>query len=74
MLALTIYSKIESLPEHLQQQVANFVDFLLSTAEVKEGEKKSPKPRPKFGSAKGTFVMADDFEAPLEDFKEYMNP
>lgn len=25
-----------------------------------------------FGSAKGTFQMADDFDAPLEDFKEYM--
>ncbi len=34
------------------------------------GEK--PRPRPKFGSAKGEFVMADDFDAPLEDFKEYM--
>lgn len=25
-----------------------------------------------FGSAKGTFQMADDFDAPLEDFKEYL--
>lgn len=24
------------------------------------------------GSAKGLFVMAEDFDAPLEDFKEYM--
>ena len=24
------------------------------------------------GSAKGMFVMADDFDDPLEDFKEYM--
>ena len=31
----------------------------------------SPQPR-KAGSAKGTFFMADDFDAPLEDFKEYM--
>ncbi len=26
----------------------------------------------KFGSGKGTVIMADDFDAPLEDFKEYM--
>jgi antitoxin (DNA-binding transcriptional repressor) of toxin-antitoxin stability system len=26
----------------------------------------------KAGSGKGTFFMADDFDAPLEDFKEYM--
>ena len=28
-------------------------------------------PRPRFGSARGLFTMADDFDAPLEDFKDY---
>ena len=27
---------------------------------------------PKFGSAKGLITMSDDFDEPLEDFKEYM--
>jgi antitoxin (DNA-binding transcriptional repressor) of toxin-antitoxin stability system len=30
------------------------------------------KRRPQFGSAKGLIWMSDDFDAPLEDFKEYM--
>ncbi len=30
------------------------------------------KQHPKFGSAKGLITMADDFDAPLEDFAEYM--
>jgi prevent-host-death family protein len=30
-----------------------------------------PKPRPRFGSAKGLIVMADDFDAPLPDFDDY---
>jgi len=31
------------------------------------------KPQPQFGSAKGMILyMADDFDAPLEDFEEYM--
>lgn len=30
------------------------------------------KPRPQFGSAKGLITISDDFDAPLEDFKEYM--
>lgn len=30
-----------------------------------------PKPRAQFGSAKGLITMSDDFDAPLEDFKEY---
>jgi antitoxin (DNA-binding transcriptional repressor) of toxin-antitoxin stability system len=29
------------------------------------------KPRPQFGSAKGLFEMAEDFNEPLEDFDEY---
>ncbi len=29
------------------------------------------KPRPRFGSAKGMGHMTADFEAPLEEFKEY---
>lgn len=32
-----------------------------------------PEPaRPRFGSASGLVTMADDFDAPLEDFNEYM--
>lgn len=30
------------------------------------------KPRAQFGSAKDLITMSDDFDAPLEDFKEYM--
>jgi prevent-host-death family protein len=30
------------------------------------------KPRPQFGSARGKIFMADDFDAPLSDFEEYM--
>jgi len=38
----------------------------------------TPKAAPKsgkrggFGCAKGEFIMADDFDEPLEDFKDYM--
>jgi antitoxin (DNA-binding transcriptional repressor) of toxin-antitoxin stability system len=28
--------------------------------------------RPRFGSAAGMISLADDFDAPLEDFREYM--
>lgn len=33
---------------------------------------KRKKRHPKFGSARGLIHMADDFDAPLEDFAEYM--
>jgi antitoxin (DNA-binding transcriptional repressor) of toxin-antitoxin stability system len=31
-----------------------------------------PKRTPQFGSAKGLVAMAEDFDAPLEDFADYM--
>ncbi len=31
-----------------------------------------PARHPQFGSAKGLIEMSDDFDAPLEDFAEYM--
>ena len=30
-----------------------------------------PHGTPRFGSARGLFTMADDFDAPLEDFEPY---
>jgi prevent-host-death family protein len=30
------------------------------------------KPQPRFGSAAGLITMSEDFDAPLEDFKDYM--
>jgi antitoxin (DNA-binding transcriptional repressor) of toxin-antitoxin stability system len=30
------------------------------------------RPRPHFGSAKGLIAIADDFDAQLDDFAEYM--
>jgi antitoxin (DNA-binding transcriptional repressor) of toxin-antitoxin stability system len=30
------------------------------------------RPRPRFGSAQGLIVIADDFDGPLDDFAEYM--
>ena len=31
-----------------------------------------PIPKPAFGSAKGMVKISEDFEAPLDDFKDYM--
>ena len=35
-------------------------------------EGKNGKKPLKAGFLKGTFILADDFDVPLEDFKEYM--
>jgi hypothetical protein len=66
---LTIDTKYNALPENLKKQVMNYIDFLFE----KKHKKKAGKPKtPRFGSCKGMFEMASDFDEPLEDFKEYM--
>lgn len=62
-----IYSKINLLrSEPLKQELLLFIEFLLT----KQFEESPTKKRvPQFGSAKGTFKMAADFDEPLDDFK-----
>lgn len=62
-----LYTKVNSLPENLKMEVFDFVDFLLQ-----KNIKKKKKHSLKFGCLKGTFKMSEDFDEPLEDFKEYM--
>lgn len=64
-----IFEKIRLIPENYQQEVVDFIDFIL--------EKKVKKPsislnqRP-LGLLKGKMKMSDSFDEPLEDFKSYM--
>ena len=64
---IVILSKFEALPSDLQMEVSDFIDFLID-----KSTKSNKKIIPKFGSAKGKIKLAPDFDAPLEDFKDYM--
>jgi hypothetical protein len=60
--------------EILEPKAKKLLDDLanLNLIKVQKLEKPKRKER-KFGSMKGLVVnIADDFDAPLEDFKEYM--
>ena len=46
--------------------------ILLCPQETDRGQKETISGRPQFGSAQGLIKMADDFDAPLADFQEYM--
>lgn len=70
--AQLMLQKYISLPQRLQQEARDFIDFL---ANKYKGEKQSSASRLRkshFGSAKGRIVMKSDFDAPLEDFRDYM--
>ena len=67
---ISLYNKLSSLPEQMKAEVGDFIEFLLSKA--KKDKTIADKPRPKFGSGKGMFIIGPEFDEPLEDFKEYM--
>ena len=64
------YIQLSSLPEDVRQQVLDFIEFLMRR---REGGEPGPKRKtPVLGLAKGKVVVPDDFDAPLDDFKDYM--
>lgn len=75
-----IFDKFLSLPESMKQEAADFIEFLTSRYQKEKRSRRNISPPPKkikkresnFGSARGLIIMGDDFDEPLEDFKEYM--
>jgi hypothetical protein len=67
MSELELLTKVSQLPPNLMDEVEDFVDFLIDKHDIKNLQKRKLK----FGMMKGTFVMSEDFEEPLEDFKDY---
>lgn len=65
-----ILSELMQLPESLKLEVLHFIQFLKSKQQEQTSIKVKSGRKP--GSAKGKIHMAPDFDAPLEDFKDYM--
>lgn len=74
--SLVLYNKILQMPEEVKDQVNDFIDFIISRKELKKDELdhsgKSTNDKRPFGILKGKIKMADDFDEPLDDFKDYM--
>jgi hypothetical protein len=62
-----LINDIKLLPEHTLQAISIIVKEIIALNYETEA-----KPRPIFGSGKGKMWIADDFDAPLEELKEYM--
>jgi hypothetical protein len=62
-----IVTKFNALPDTLKKEVLDFMDFLIQKNETALVEN-----HPVAGCVKGTFIMKDDFDEPLEDFQDYM--
>lgn len=68
----TTFQKYNYLPLELRKEVADFIEFLVQKYQQKQGIVTPPKRPSNFGSAKGLITISEDFNEPLEDFKEYM--
>ena len=70
MTTALIEQKLASIPEEYLGEVATFLDFLSYKIKNSQIQRKSIKRTP--GIMTGDIYMSDDFDAPLDDFKEYM--
>jgi len=61
-----VFEHLKQLPEPLLAEVMDFVQFL----EQKQARAEKHPPRQP-GSAKGQIWIAEDFDAPLDDFRDY---
>lgn len=62
-----LYQKLSTLPYNLKNELSDYVDILLEKNITEE-----TKIHPKAGCMKGMFYISEDFNEPLEIFKEYM--
>jgi hypothetical protein len=67
MEAIELGREIGKLPQNLQTEVLAFIELLKT-----KQENLSKKKQREFGIGKGKIKISEDFDAPLEDFKDYM--
>ncbi len=73
MTSLSLYTKLETLPSELKEEAKNFIEKLLDKTKKKKGAEIQKKlTQREFGSLKGKIHLSDDFDAPLDEFKDYM--
>jgi len=66
MTNLHLYTKLSSLPDELRKEVSEFIDHLKHKL-----KKEDPPKKRQAGLAKGKIRMSDDFNEPLNDFRDF---
>lgn len=75
MIQPTILAKLEKLPESLQVEVLHYIEFLIDKqdkAQAVNSAPEHPKKKRQAGLLKGKIWISEDFDAPLEEMKDYM--
>jgi hypothetical protein len=68
---LVLLSKFSILSAELQAELLDFLDYLNQKQQKIQQTTATQSPLV-FGELAGNFIMTDDFDAPLDDFKDYM--
>lgn len=68
------YIELSALPEEVRKKVLAFAAELMEQWRNKNAKKGPEPPKKKMipGLAEGKIVVPDDFNEPLDDFREYM--
>lgn len=73
MTSLSLYTKLETLPSELKEEAKIFIEKLIAkNSKKKDSETPQEVPKSQFGSLKGKIHLSADFDAPLDEFKDYM--
>jgi Protein of unknown function (DUF2281) len=72
MLSTQLLATLDKLPPDLQAEVLNYAEYLATKSTQPQTSDPAPQKYRQAGTMKGMFAMADDFDAPLEDLKDYM--
>ena len=72
MIQPKLLEKLERLSEKRQLQVLHYIDALIEAQNKTSEQEISPKKYRVAATMQGMITMSNDFDAPLEDLKDYM--
>jgi hypothetical protein len=73
MVSAQLIATLDKLPPNLQAEILHYAEYLAAQyTQTPNPEAPPPKIYRQAGTMKGMFTMAEDFDAPLEDLKDYM--
>jgi len=69
-----IFQAIAKMPEPLKKEILHYANYLINNYSADVSKEDLPQKKRRSGILEGTFVLPlpDDFDEPLEDFREYM--
>jgi Protein of unknown function (DUF2281) len=72
MISPQLIATLDKLPPNLQAEVLNYAEYLTTRQNPQTPTDQPPQTYRQAGSLKGMITLAPDFDAPLEDLKDYM--